>query len=284
MTRGRTAATVAATEAAADALLGWLRTQPTADAAIGTDAPKILPPADGTAPASIEPAAAPPPAEAFLAAPPTPSSEAPDVPAKSLRDETGAKLAAPLARPNPDWLHHRLRVTGPAGAVAALRQKAAGAGTIPWQLDFDRLQEDWFHRLAAPPAPQRRRLSLHGARALAEQLRDAAERRHALAVARVGSSTACPFDLHALLPVPAAVRALGPDHPDALHWLWRHWGTTQALRHVAEVRTPKTPPAGQAEWQLRFWSADWTPWRAFLTLQTLWPALRFEIRPSYGAA
>ena len=67
---------------------------------------------------------------------------------------------------------------------------------------------------------------------LAAELRDAVARRHALAVARVGRSTACPFDLHALVPVPADVLRLGPDHPDALPWLWAHWGTTQALRHV----------------------------------------------------
>ena len=51
---------------------------------------------------------------------------------------------------------------------------------------------------------------------------------------RVGVSQACPFDLHALVPVHDHVLRLGPDDPTALAWLWEHWGTTQSLRHVAE--------------------------------------------------
>lgn len=260
MTRGRIGATVAVAvaAAAADALRDWLQTQPKAQGTSETT--ETLSPAVEVAPIA-----------------PDPSAVTPIAPA-----EPAAAPAGPVA--TTDWLHHRLTVTGPADVVAAFRKKAAGAGTIPWQLDFDRLQEDWFHRLVAPPPPQRRSLSLHGARVLAEQLRDAAERRHARALARVGSSSACPFDLQALRPVPTCVLALGPDHPEALAWLWRHWGTLQALRHVTEARTPKTPPACPAAWEVQFWSADWTPWRAFLTLQTTWPALRFSLRPSYGAA
>ncbi len=145
---------------------------------------------------------------------------------------------APLRLPHTDWLFHRLTVTGPAAAVAAFRAAASGAGTIPWRLDLDSLEEDWFHLLVNPA---HRALSLAGARVLAGQLREAVEHRHAVAVARVGHSRACPFDLHALVPVPAAILHLGPDHPDALAWLWQHWGTTQALRHVA----PDTAPPGR---------------------------------------
>jgi hypothetical protein len=110
-----------------------------------------------------------------------------------------------MAPAHTDWLYHHLRVCGPAAQVAAFRQRAAGAGVIPWHLDLDQLEEDWFHRLAAPP-PAARTLSLEGARLLAAALRDAVARRHALAVARVGQSSACCFDLHALLPVPATMR------------------------------------------------------------------------------
>ncbi len=155
-----------------------------------------------------------------------------------------------------DWLHHRLTVSGPAAAVTAFRAAAIGAGTLPWALDLDRMEEDLFHTLVAPRPPQRRRLSLAGARALARQLREAAEQRHVLAAARIGRSRACPFDLHALVPVPDAVLRLGLDQPDALAWLWAHWGTTQALRHVAEdrvaalgrhpVRRRPRPPPGAA--------------------------------------
>ena len=108
--------------------------------------------------------------------------------------------------------------------MATLRTVAASAGIILWRLQLKQQQEDWFHLLIAPPAPQQRSLSAAGARILAGQLREAAERRHELALSWVGRSRACPFDLHALLPVPDAVLALRSDHPDALGWLWRHWG------------------------------------------------------------
>jgi hypothetical protein len=186
----------------------------------------------------------------------------------------------PLATPShTDWLYHHLTVTGPDEQVAAFRRQAAGAGVIPWTLDLDRMEEDFFQRLMAPGAGQVRTLSLDGARLLAAELRDAVARRHALAVARVGRSSACPFDLHALVPVPADLLRLGPDHPDAMAWLWTHWGTTQALRHVVGAQGPVTRGQG---WRVRFWAADWTPWRAVATVRAGWPALQIDVRPIYG--
>nr|WP_321983280.1 hypothetical protein [uncultured Lichenicoccus sp.] len=155
---------------------------------------------------------------------------------------------------------------------------------IPWQLDFEQLQEDWFHRLMAEPE---RSLSASGARILAQQLREASERRHALAVAQVGRSRACVLDLHALSPVPKSVLALGPDHPQAVAWLWQHWGTTQPLRHVvvlAEPHEPEAVGAGQAVLRVGFWAADWTPWRALAAVAADWPRLRFVTRPLYDQA
>ncbi len=192
---------------------------------------------------------------------------------------------APLRLSHTDWLFHRLTVTGRAATVAAFRAAASGAGTIPWRLDGDSLAEDWFHLLVAPAD---RALSLAGARVLAGQLREAVEHRHAVAVARVGHSRACPFDIHALVPVPEAVLHFGPDHPDALAWLWQNWGTTQPLRHVAPDTIPTRAPApevaaGEARLSLSFWSADWTPWRAFERIRTDWPALRFGLQPHYDA-
>ncbi len=192
---------------------------------------------------------------------------------------------APLRLPHTDWLFQQLTVTGPVATVAAFRAAAAGAGTIPWRLDRGSLEEDWFHLLVNPA---HRALSLAGARVLAGQLREAVEYRHAVAVARVGHSQAGPLDLHALVPVPAAVLQLGPDHPDALAWLWHHWGTTQALRHVAPDTVPTRvpvpePAAGEHRLPLSFWSADWTPWRALERIWADWPTLRFDLQPQYDA-
>lgn len=184
-----------------------------------------------------------------------------------------------------DWLHHRLDVSGPTAMLVDFQAAASGAGIIPWPLDRERIAEDVFHLLVAPPAPQRRRLSLAGARVLAGQLCDSAELRHAAALARVGHSRACAFDLHALVPVPPAILLLGPDHADSVAWLWAHWGTTAALRHVTiepalVLRTPL--PADTARLRLSFWSADWTPWRALAVVTTQWPALHFAVTPTYG--
>lgn len=179
--------------------------------------------------------------------------------------------APPLRLAHTDWLYHHLDIEGPPEAVDAFAAAAAGAGTIPWRLDLDQIEEDLFHTLAGAGT-----LSLHGAEILARQLREAAGRRHRLAVDRVGRSRACPFDLHALLPVPDEVLPLGPTHPDALAWLWSAWGTTDALRHVTR-RSASTP----TRLSLAFWSADWTPWRALHTLQAAWPRLRLTVRPHY---
>jgi hypothetical protein len=116
-----------------------------------------------------------------------------------------------------------------------------------------------------------------GARVLTQQLRDAVGRRHELTIARVGRSHHCPLDLHALLPVSEPVLRLGPDDPDTLAWLWRHWGTTWPLRQVQDVSGKAAERA-----DFTFWSADWAPWRALATLADTWSALRFEARPTYG--
>jgi hypothetical protein len=192
-----------------------------------------------------------------------------------------------VAPAHTDWLYHQLQISGAAAQVSAFRKAAAGAGVIPWRLDFDRMEEDFFLRLAAPPPGHARTLSIEGARLLAAELRDAVARRHALAVARVGQSLACPFDLHQLLPIPAAILQLGPDHPDALAWLWTHWGTTQALRHVAAETGSarrRSKPSDAAVFAVTFWSADWTPWRALAALRERWPVLRFAVTPHYELA
>ena len=206
-----------------------------------------------------------------------------------LLPEIAEPSTPPLRPPNTDWLHHRLTVSGPVPDVAAWREQASGSGVIPWQLDLDRMEEGWFHLLAAPPPPQEGTLSVAGARILAAQLRDAVGRRHQLATAQAAHRKDCLLDLHALLPVPGALLRRGPDDPASLAWLWEHWGTTQALRHVALQPEPTTSGRsddasdGQATLRLSFWSADWTPWRAFAALRARFPALRFDLRPTYDA-
>jgi len=196
--------------------------------------------------------------------------------------------------PNPDWLHHRLTISGPPEAAAAFKCAAAGAGVIPWHYDLDRMEEDFFHLLVAAAAAgsvgqPRRQLSIAGARIFARQLRDAVGYSHDVAVRAVGHSRACPFDLHALVPVPAPILAAGPDEPQSLAWLWEHWGTTEALRHVtddsggaaASEAEPRSADPGR--WRSSFWSADWSPWRALHHLGLQWPVLRFQCRPTYEA-
>ena len=187
-----------------------------------------------------------------------------------------AELGEALCLPDTDWLQHRLTICGPAEEVGRFRTAAAGAGVIPRQLDFEQLREDWFHRLMEGPSCS---LSAHGARILAQQMPDASEWRHALAVAQVGRSRACPFDLDALQPVPVSVLALGPDHPQALALLWQHWGITQAL-DVPQER--EAIGAEQAVLRVGFWAADWTPWRVLMVTALDWPELRFETRPRYN--
>ena len=267
---------------AADALLDWLHSQsPTTGRHAGASLPSpdvALPDPDGH-----------PTAQAAPVLPPVdPPSWPPERPGPGADTQAVLAQAAPLRLAHTDWLYHHLTVTGPAAGVATFARAAAGAGVIPWQLDLDRLAEDFFYALVAPPAPQQRSLSLAGARILADQLGAAVATRHALAVAGVGRSRACRFDLHALLPVPAALLRGGPDEPAALAWLWTHWGTTAALRHVRPITdsVPDEPPLppGKAAFRVSFWSADWTPWRALVQLADQWPALRFTLQPRYDAA
>ena len=171
-------------EATAAALLAWLATQARAGAT--------------TAPAKSEGCLD----EAASAEDPDGGSGVPDVPtldvpamAPAVGQDIGvtqpaaraeaAHRTVPMRLADTDWLHHRLAVIGTAEQLAAFRRAAVGAGIIPWQIDLDRLEEDLFHLLVAPPPPQPRMLSVAGARVLAGQLREAAGRRHERAVARV---------------------------------------------------------------------------------------------------
>lgn len=190
----------------------------------------------------------------------------------------------PLAPADTEWLRNTLLASGPAEVVAGFREAAAGSGVIPWQRDLGRLEEDWFLQLAAPPDGERA-ISLQGARILARRLRDAVAANHQRALDRMATDRSCAFDLQRLLPIPGSLLQLGPDDAGAQAWLWAHWGTTRALRHVRALpvkRDGRRPKTDRVE--VEFWSADWSPWQALRRLRQDWPDLALELRPDYAEA
>jgi hypothetical protein len=216
----------------------------------------------------------PAPAEA----PPPGPTLAPRAKARGRRPAASRPQPAPA---HPAWLCHHLTITGPVGAVEAFAAAARGSGVIPWQLDGGALEEDVFNLAAAQPQAQRR-LSIEGCRILARQVRDRVEARQARAAALVGRSRACPFDLHALLPVPDAVLQLGPTHPQAAAWLQENWGTADKPRHVAgrpDARPGRRLPRDHAVLGYGFFTAGNTPYAAVTQLAARWPTLRFVLRP-----
>jgi hypothetical protein len=166
--------------------------------------------------------------------------------------------------------------------VAALRNRAAGAGVIPWVYpDLDHREEDQVHALVQPPDGSAG-LSPAAARVLARQLRAAVESHHQRVLATVGS-TPCPFDLHALVPVPSDILQRGPDDLASQAWLQTNWGTTRALRQVRlqAYQTDRRQRRSGQRLEIKFWAADWTPWPVFAALRDRYPALKFAVRPAY---
>ena len=106
--------------------------------------------------------------------------------------------------------------------------------------------------------------------------------RQARASELVGSSFACPFDLHALMPVPASILLLGPTHPTALSWLSAHWGVTDRLRQVVvrdNASTGRRLKRGHAVIGYGFFTDGETPHAAIGQFEKRWPALRFRLVP-----
>jgi hypothetical protein len=194
-------------------------------------------------------------------------------PAAAHRVAAGARAA--------DWLYQHLTISGPAASVTGFAAAARGSGVIPWQLDFADVEETVFTLAVSQPAG-RRNLSIEGCRILAQQFREKVEARQARAMALVGNSQACPFDLQTLLPVPDTVLALGPTHPAALDWLAAHWGTTERLRQVS-VRDKPGPgrrlPHGHAVIGYGFFTQGETPAAAIAAITAQWPALAFRLVP-----
>lgn len=171
------------------------------------------------------------------------------------------------------WLACRLDVTGPEETLHAFGSASAGAGITPWARDFAAEEEDVFHLLATR-APRDGRLSLDACRIFAAQFRERLQDRQDRALAAIGHSRACPFDLHALLPVPAHILALGVRHPDAVRWLAAQWGTTEIRRAVLHpARARQSPPA----LRYRFFAADTPPRAAVRRLAKAWPQLTLDL-------
>ena len=205
----------------------------------------------------------------------------PPAPKKLGRRPAAVTQALRQALVAPDWRYYHLTVSGPAETLAGFAAAARGPGVIPWQLDFERIEEDIFNLAAAQP-PARRNLSVAGCHVLARQFRERVEARQAQAAALVGRSRACPFDLQVLLPVPDAILSLGPTHPAALSWLAGHWGITDRLRQVVERAHPSAGrrlAAGHAVIGYGFFTANEAPAPALARLVARWPALRFRLRP-----
>ena len=142
-------------EAAADALLAWLQTQPTRTAshreAIDPATERGEPLAGRPAPALRADVAEPDPLVGAAAQPEQPDLASAATAALSP-DPIQRKRGLALRLNHTDWLHHRLLITGPMADLVRLRAAAGGAGTVPWHFDFDRMEEDLFHLLVAPPA------------------------------------------------------------------------------------------------------------------------------------
>ena len=161
----------------------------------------------------------------------------------------------------------------------AFAEMARGSGVVPWTLDFRRIEEDVFNLAAAQP-PARRQLTIAGCHILARQFRERVEAHQAKAVALVGRSRACPFDLQGLLPVPASILLLGPTHPHALTWLSENWGVTDSPRQVTERQRPTTGRRLPAEYRVigySFFTFKETPHAAIAQLGGRWPTLRFVL-------
>ena len=120
------------------------------------------------------------------------------------------------------------------------------------------------------------------ARILARELREASFQHQSKVRNRATSLRLCPLDLHALIPIPAEILDLGPDHKNARAWLRAHWGVVMALRKIRLIAAGCKKLRGKKEQvTIEFWSADWTPWPAVVAVRERFPGLIFSVAPDY---
>ncbi len=179
------------------------------------------------------------------------------------------------------WLYHWLTVSGPADRAVLFAEAARGPGIVPWRVDGARIEEDIFNLAASQPKAIRS-LTIEGCRILARQFRERVEARSARAAALEGGSRACPFDLHTLLPVPAAILAHELAHPSAQAWLLENWGLRDAPRQVVlrpQPRPGRRLPAGHTVLGYGFFTSGETPRVAIARIAAAWADLRFVLQP-----
>ena len=189
--------------------------------------------------------------------------------------------ASTSTRAAPTWLWHHLTISGPTADVTTFAEAARGPGVIPWHVDYAQVEEDIFHRAVAGRGG-RDGLSIEGCHILARQFRQRIESRDEKAVALIGQSRACPFDLHVLLPIPAETLQRGPTDQKSLDWLARHWGTRDALRRIVARPNPSAGrrlPAGHVVISYGFFTSGETPRLAVTQFVARWPTLRFVLTP-----
>jgi hypothetical protein len=209
-----------------------------------------------------------------------PPSDSVAVPSKR-RGRRPIATVFPSTNAAPAWLWHHLTISGPAADVTAFAEAARGPGVIPWHVDYAQVEEDIFHRAVAGRGG-RDGLSIEGCHILARQFRQRIESRDEKAVALIGQSRACPFDLHVLLPIPAEILQRGPTDPKSLDWLARHWGTRDALRRIVARPNPSAGrrlPAGHVVISYGFFTSGETPRAAVTQFVARWPMLRFVLTP-----
>ncbi len=179
-----------------------------------------------------------------------------------------------------EWLFHHLIVVGPAENIALFQEAASGPGIIPWRLDYDAIEEDIFNLTVSQP-PAVRGVSVEYCRAQARQFVERIQAREARAAERAGSGRGCPFDLQVLLPIPPDILELGIQHPAAIAWLARHWGTEHRLLQVAtsvEARPGRRIPAHNSFLGYSFFTVDHAPKAAVETIARSRPGLSFTLR------
>lgn len=177
-----------------------------------------------------------------------------------------------LLQPHPDLVRCRLVVEADTSAqIDGFSAAVSGQAGIPWRLDFDHLEDEWFARIVMTNRPERARLSAEAARSLARSLRTAAERRNDAFLG--GRAAPAPFDPMRVVPLPARVLSLGPDDPEAQSVMFDLWGIGREIRRVSllngrsvALRRLFGEPQRRFRWAVEFWSPGWAPWRLIASL------------------